>query len=128
MANEKNLKPHEIRSTSEAREKGAKGGKASGEARRRKRDSRQVLEMISNLSAKGAGAQLLEVAGVPKNARTLRTLRLLGLQKKAELGDVSANRLILEILGELNAPPVSDDDYGFSFTIEDFSDDNVSNT
>ena len=117
MANEKNLKQNSQRTPSELREMTSKGGKASGEARRKKRDSRQVLEMLSKLLAKGALAQLLEDAGVPKNARTLQTLRMMGLQKKAELGDVAANRLILEILDELNAPFVPGKDYGFIFRI-----------
>ena len=40
MANEQNLKPL---STEKAREIGAKGGKASVEARRKKRDLREAL-------------------------------------------------------------------------------------
>lgn len=42
--NEGNLKP--IRSTEEARERGKKGGKASGVARRRKADFRKTLNML----------------------------------------------------------------------------------
>ena len=44
MANEKNLKP--IRSTKEAREKGRKGGIASGQARREKRTLQKITSTI----------------------------------------------------------------------------------
>lgn len=127
MANERNLKPP--RSTSEARERGAKGGKASGEARRRKRTSREVLEMLNRLNATEQEAAELARNGVPKANMTRQVMRLWGLQKKAESGDVAANRLILEVLGELNAPTIPDDsDSGFTFKIEDFSNDDVSDT
>lgn len=43
MANEQNLKPCEYKLS---QEEAKKGGKASGEARRRKRDLRQALEML----------------------------------------------------------------------------------
>lgn len=44
MANAKNLKP--VRSKEEARERGAKGGKRSGEARAEKKRLRECLEAI----------------------------------------------------------------------------------
>ena len=44
MANEKNLKAP--RSTEEARERGRKGGIASGKARAEKRDLRKALELL----------------------------------------------------------------------------------
>lgn len=44
VANEQNLKP--VRTKSEARERGRKGGKASGAARRRKADFRRTLNML----------------------------------------------------------------------------------
>ena len=44
MANERNLNP--VRSENEAREKGKKGGIASGEARRKKKTIRETLEMM----------------------------------------------------------------------------------
>lgn len=44
--NEKNLR--KLQSTSEARELGAKGGKASGEARRRKKTAREFAEAALN--------------------------------------------------------------------------------
>ena len=44
MPNEKNL--HPVQSENEAREKGRKGGIASGAARRRKRDMRQAAKLL----------------------------------------------------------------------------------
>lgn len=46
MPNEKNLIPNNQRSPNEVRENGAKGGIASGEARRKKRDIRRALEAL----------------------------------------------------------------------------------
>lgn len=50
MANEQNLNP--CRSKSEARERGAAGGRASGEARRRKRAMREVLDDLLQMPIK----------------------------------------------------------------------------
>lgn len=44
MPNENNLIP--IRTESEAREKGSKGGKKSGEVRRRKKTMKQVMDFL----------------------------------------------------------------------------------
>jgi hypothetical protein len=46
VANEHNLIPNSQRSPNEVRENGAKGGIASGEARRKKRDIRRALEAL----------------------------------------------------------------------------------
>ena len=50
MANGKNLIPFSERSESEARELGSKGGKKSGEARRKKRDMKAVMEELLKLT------------------------------------------------------------------------------
>lgn len=49
MANDENLIPMNRRTKSERREIASKGGKASGEARRKKRDMRQAAEMLLNM-------------------------------------------------------------------------------
>jgi hypothetical protein len=46
MANEQNLIPGNMRSQSEARENGKKGGKASGVARKRKADLRRMAQEV----------------------------------------------------------------------------------
>lgn len=59
MANEKNLKP--IQSENEAREKGAKGGISSGQARRRKKLLRECLEILleENRFTETSGAEAI---------------------------------------------------------------------
>ena len=49
MPNERNLIPMEKRSPEEAREMGRKGGRASGEARRRKKSLREAAELYLSL-------------------------------------------------------------------------------
>lgn len=46
MANEQNLIPNDQRSPSEVRANGAKGGRASGAARRRKKDLKTALQIL----------------------------------------------------------------------------------
>ena len=52
MANEENLIPIQNRTTSEAREISAKGGKKSGEARRRKKDMKAKMKLLLSLPVK----------------------------------------------------------------------------
>lgn len=67
--NEGNLKP--IQSTEEAREKGRKGGIASGEARRRKKTLKEQFDLLLSLPVKPngkIGKKIKEVAddlGIP---------------------------------------------------------------
>ena len=49
MPNEQNLIPMEQRSPEEAREMGRKGGRASGESRRRKKSLREAAELYLSL-------------------------------------------------------------------------------
>lgn len=60
MANEKNLKP--IRSENEAREKGRKGGIASGEARRRKKTLREALQILMDSDLVGEDGKVMSGA------------------------------------------------------------------
>ena len=82
MAREDNLK---ARSPSEARKLGAKGGRASGEARRKKRAMRERLQALLDGAQGGeSGADALAAA-------------LLG---KALSGDVKAFETVMAIVGE----------------------------
>lgn len=58
MANPENLTP--VRSTSEARAMGAKGGRASGESRRRKRAMREVLDDLLQMPIRKGATQNVE--------------------------------------------------------------------
>lgn len=105
MANEQNLIP--VRTKEEAREKGRKGGQASGVSRRRKRDSRLLMQAMlksvpfldkptkDNLAKLGIGGK-----GKEKDQYDLEMLATAALVQKAMRGDVRAHRLMLEILGE----------------------------
>lgn len=79
MANEDNLIP--IRSEEEAREKGRKGGIASGEARRRRKTLREEL------------LALLEEGDI-QNQITLSLL------EKAKKGDTKAYEVVRDTIGE----------------------------
>ena len=85
MANIENLKP--VRTESEARELGRKGGIASGKARRENATMKATLEMLLNETS--------------KNGKTYRELATLGLLKGAINGNARNYRTILEVLGEL---------------------------
>lgn len=57
MANDENLKPQSMRTKSEQREIARKGGKASGESRRRSRDLKAALFFLLNSKVKGQDNQ-----------------------------------------------------------------------
>ena len=111
MANEQNLKKfgkdkppltHE-----EAVKQGQTGGKASGEARAKAKTSREIVELLDSLPVNENNNAIMETLGIPEDMRTRQTLRLLQLQKKAESGDPQANKLLLEIRGEVAASTVN---------------------
>lgn len=100
MANEKNLKP--IRNSSEAREKGKKGGKASGKKRREQKAVREILSTILNQKARNNEnfAALAQSIGVSdkKSVKEIYTLVcLLNSIKKADLKDLE---ILVNLLGE----------------------------
>lgn len=84
-----NLKP--IKSVSEAKEKGRKGGIKSGEARRAKRTMREMLDYLlakEKVNAKGETSTTLEEMSI-------------ALCDKAISGSEKAYELIAKITGEL---------------------------
>lgn len=84
MANENNLNP--VRSENEAREKGKKGGIASGEARRKKKTIRETLEMM--------------LSGKMPDGATRQDAIVVALMEKALSGDVRAFEAIRDSIGE----------------------------
>ena len=86
MANEQNLKP--IRSVSEAREKGRKGGRASGEARRKRANLREAANLL--LTTKIDHPEWTE------------TLERMGLESTIEYALVAASayRAIMDTVGQ----------------------------
>lgn len=96
MANNENLKP--VRTTSEARERGKMGGKASGEARRRKADFRKTLNIL--LTAKIDSPEwtpLLEAMGLDS---TLESALNMAMIKEGLFGNVKAYEAIAKYAGQ----------------------------
>ena len=89
MANDKNLIPP---SASEARERGAKGGKASGEARREKKLFQQAV--LAALEAKGESGNSVLVDMIAAQV------------KKAMKGDTRAFEVLRDTSGEKPADKV----------------------
>lgn len=107
--NENNLIPNNKRSPSEVRENAAKGGKKSGEVRRRKRDMKKCMEMLLTLPP-GTQDDYDILAAVGVNLATLDDDELsnmlvvnAALLAKAKTGDVPAIREIRNIIGKDNS-------------------------
>ena len=100
-----NLIPASQRSEDERREIGRKGGKASGEARRRKRSAKQMAKYILELEpviTADVRATLINL-GVPEDERpNLMMLSLLSVAKKATRGDLKASQMLLEVSGQVD--------------------------
>ena len=94
-----NLTPY--RNEEEARLGGLKGGKASGESRRKKKTLREAMQML--LSKKGISEEmkaLLKDDGVDAGELTHQVAIGRALIEKAESGDVAAYNAIRDIVGE----------------------------
>ena len=87
MANEQNLKPSEYKLS---QEEAKKGGKASGEARRRKRDIRLAMEALLEKDYKGKDGKVISGA----EAIALKQM------EKALKGDAKAFELVRDSSGQ----------------------------
>jgi hypothetical protein len=100
VGNINNMKPP--RTKDEARERGRKGGIASGEARRRKKTMREALEMLLfDTKLNEQTKQMLQAEGI-KNADDFNHQMVItrSLIAKAESGDVQAYHAICAMIGE----------------------------
>lgn len=94
--NEGNLKP--IRSTEEARERGKKGGKASGVARRRKADFRKTLNMLLTAEIdEGEWRKTLQSVGADS---TFEAAINMAMVREALSGNVKAYEAIAKYAGQ----------------------------
>lgn len=97
--NDQNLQP--IRSTSEARERGRKGGIASGKARLRKKHGRELLRAL--LSMPETDDRLLaeiEALGIaPKDATAEVVMHARQIQKAKRKADTEAYKAIIKAAG-----------------------------
>ena len=102
MANDgiKNLIP--VQSEEEAREKGRKGGIASGKARREKRDRKQMASDLLDLTMQGAGVDKIKKFFGMKNTElnAYQVTVLSCLMKAMQKGDANALEKLLKIAGE----------------------------
>ena len=102
MANDgiKNLIP--VQSEEEAREKGRKGGIASGKARREKRDRKQMASDLLDLTMQGAGVDKIKKFFGMKNTElnAYQVTVLSCLMKAMQKGDANALEKLLKISGE----------------------------
>lgn len=92
MANEQNLQPlgNDEKSKKKARELGAKGGKASGEARRKKRDLKACMEALLEKQIVGKDGQMYSGA----EAISIKQF------EKALKGDAKAFELVRDTSGQ----------------------------
>lgn len=105
VANEQNLKP--VRTKSEARERGRKGGKASGAARRRKADFRRTLNMLLTAEIDNEEWKpVLESLGVEC---TLESAMLMAQIKEAVKGNTKAAYFVAQYAGQ-NGQTEADDE------------------
>lgn len=100
MANEKNLKP--VRTKSEARERGKKGGEKSGQVRREKKLLKDcMLDLLKLPVADSKNFNKLIKMGLDPEEIDNRSLLTVALFKKAvECGDVNAFKEIRNLIGE----------------------------
>lgn len=98
MANNENLVPFSKRSVSEAREYGRRGGKASGEARRKKADFRKTLNALLTAEIDSPEwSPFLEALGLDS---TLESLINAAMIKEATKGNVKAYEAIAKYSGQ----------------------------
>ena len=94
-----NLEP--VRTEEEAREKGRRGGIASGIARRRKKNLRESLKVLMEMKAKDKESiEAMKENGVESEDMTNAMMVGLALLNKAKNGNVPAQRLLAELHGE----------------------------
>jgi len=104
LANNENLRP--VRTTSEARERGRNGGKASGKSRRRKAAFRETLNLLLTLDIDDdEWAPLLRSLGLDC---TLETALNMAMIKAGLTGNVKAYEAVAKYAGQ--SPQTEADD------------------
>ena len=102
MAGKENLKP--VRTKSEARERGKKGGIASGKKRREKKALKDTLEELLSMPLKGGTIanidEIESIAGIKGKNITMQEAIILSMLNKAAKGNVRAAEYIRDTIGE----------------------------
>ena len=104
----------------EAREKGAKGGRASAEARRRKKTMREVYESLRTLEVVPCHTEALqEMLQEKLPTVTVDEAIMLAMIAKAERGDVQAAQFIRDTAGEKPTDVIGmDSDQPFTISVK----------
>lgn len=106
MANEQNLVPFTSeQSPEEAKKNGAKGGKASGRARREKKSMQELAKIVLNMPFEPSEEELDDIERTcftefPEKKLTVGERSLLMVAKKAMKGDASALTFLRDTAGE----------------------------
>lgn len=101
MPNEENLKPFAELTESEQRAIRQKGGKASGEARRRKKSMREQMEMLLSLPVKDPNTrEFIKSLGVNSKDINNSMAITLSMYQEALKGNTKAFELIRDTIGE----------------------------
>ena len=99
MANEQNLIPFTSnQSREEAKKNGAKGGKKSGEVRRKRKAMKEQMEMLLSLPFKQSeGLDFMKDLGIEEDDLDNQMALIVALYGKALKGDVQAFNTIREV-------------------------------
>lgn len=97
MANEHNLKP--VRSEREARELGRKGGKKSGEARRRKAALRDTMNRLLTMQVNVEGLSDVIRADSGEDT-TYEDVITMAMIQQAMMGNVTAYQAVMKVVGQ----------------------------
>lgn len=105
MANEENLKPFGSGqlSESEEREMRSRGGKKSGETRRRKKTMKETARMMLDMEITAAGKELkakLKAMGISEEDFTYQSAIMVGILNQAMKGNVKAAAFLRDTIGE----------------------------
>lgn len=110
MPNAENLIPYRIKSTSEAKKKGAAGGRASGASRRRKRSMREAADYFLSLPVTDMDVwNQVSIDGVDPEDIDYQMALVSAMTRRAIRGDARCAKALLEMLGD-KADPHWDDD------------------
>ncbi len=89
-----------VPSSEEAREYGAKGGKASGEARAKKKTIGNILKQWSNFAVSDKQAEQLKKMGFSDDDLVNSTLVAVKLIQKIQNGDLKAMEMYVKLTGQ----------------------------
>nr|DAD75425.1 MAG TPA: hypothetical protein [Siphoviridae sp. ctqw35] len=100
MANEQNLIPFTSnQSREEAKKNGAKGGKKSGEVRRKRKAMKEQMEMLLSLPFKQSEAlEFMQYLGIKEDDLDNQMALIVAMYSKALKGDVQAFNTIREVV------------------------------